>query len=161
MNKLKVNDTKNTNWFKFENNQLSIVKELVGEENWQLPILSTKGSFIVWASTTVHSAKLQTECVEPILNDRYLGWRGVVYVCYRPKEEFDITEIRTRAKAFNENRVTNHWSLKIFDKRPGFNRYHNVKKCQVIEEMLNDPIIVYNKIGKPLLSIEQKKLIGL
>ncbi len=160
MDKLKINDTKMTNWLKFDPEQLPIVKELVGGENWQKPIVSRKGSFIVWASTVIHSARLQNAYMEPIPTDKYLGWRGVVYVCYRPKEEFNKQEIATRLSAFNDNRVTNHWSLKIFDKKQG-QSYYTPKKCKAIEEMVNEPKKVYDKLGKPILSAEQNKLLGI
>lgn len=159
----KFNCTDTSNWLKFTDEQITTVKELIQKKGgqYQIPILSKKGSFIVWASTLVHSAKLQDKEEYPTNEDKYNGWRGVVYVCYRPKEEFTKAEISKRIKAFNENRVLNHWSTKMFGKKPGSRYLYLEKRHPVIETLINDPKATYIKMGTPILTDEQKKLIGL
>jgi len=161
LNKLNVNST--ANWLKFNDDQIKIVKELILAKGgqYQIPILSKKGSFIVWTSTTVHSAKLQSASESSTNEDKYKGWRGVIYVCYRPKSEFTKRELTKRQKVFDENRTTNHWSQTTFSKKPGsFHLYHD-KRHNEIESMIKDPKLVYTKLGKPVLSDKQKCLLGL
>ncbi len=163
MEKLECDDK--TNWLKFDNNQINTVKKLITDTDkggqYQIPILSKKGSFIVWASSVVHSAKLQNKCENPLPNDKYNGWRGVIYVCYRPKEEFTKAEIKKRIMVFEENRALNHWSTKMFGKKPGSRYLYDEKRHDQIELIIMNPKLVYSKIGKPVLTDRQKKLIGL
>lgn len=123
--------------------------------------MAPKGSVIVWTSATIHSAKLQNKIEKPLKQDKYHGWRGVIYVCYRPTTEFTDKQIAKRIIAYETNRTTNHWGTKIFAKRPGL-RYNYIKKRHPrIEKMLDDPVLVYKKIGLTELTDAQNKLIGL
>ena len=161
---LKIDKNCTSNWVKFKPNQIDLVKNIIIKSgaDWQIPILSKKGSFILWSSTLIHSARLQTIIELPSINDKYLGWRGVVYVCYRPKSEFSKKEIDKRISAYKNNRVTNHWGIKIFPKNTGgrFNSI-NTKYHSTIQSMIKNPLLVYNKIGMPQLNHKQQKLIGL
>jgi hypothetical protein len=151
-----------TNWLKFTPDQIDQVRPIVLKEGgqWQVPILAPAGSFIVWASTTIHSAKLQNKETRPNTKDKYYGWRGVIYVSYRPKSEFSQAQISKRIGAFELNRTTNHWSTHWFGKRPG-NRYlYLEKRHPEIESMLDNPLVVYEKVGIPNLTQEQNNLIG-
>lgn len=163
LDKLKIDENDKSNWLKFDKIQTKIanlmIKELKGQ--WQIPILSKKGSFIVWSSTLIHSAKLQDKIELPSLTDKYLGWRGVVYVCYRPTSEFTSKEIKKRIDVYENNRTTNHWGTKMFPKTPGGRYLYIDKRHSVIEEMIKDPLKVYQKIGKPILNNEEKKLLNL
>lgn len=161
MEKLECDDK--SNWLKFNDKQIEIVKKLITDKGgqYQIPILSKRGSFIVWASSVVHAAKLQNNCENPLPNDKYNGWRGVIYVCYRPKDEFTKAEIQKRIKVFEENRALNHWSTKMFSKKPGSRFLYSDKRHDLIELMIADPKLVYSKIGKPVLTDTQKQLIGL
>lgn len=159
LKELKISTTDKSNWIKFTEDQLKIVKNIIPNNNWQLPILAPKGSFIVWSSTTIHSARLQSAYTEPTINDKYYGWRGVVYVCYRPKSEMDDKHVKKRKEIYDNNRVMNHWSTKMFSKKPGMT--YNMKKNNDMEKLLNDPLLVYEKLNKPILDDKQKKLIGL
>jgi len=123
--------------------------------------LAPRGSVIVWTSTTVHSAKLQDQIEKPLETDRYYGWRGVVYVCYRPKEEFTKGQIKKRVMAYEQNRTTNHWGTHIFNKKPGNRFLYNRPRHPMIERMLDDPKYVYKKIKKPALDDDQNDLIGI
>lgn len=162
LNKLSIDENDKSNWIKFNNEQLNIVNKMINDKgyDYQIPILSKKGSFIVWSSTLIHSARIQTrvEKLDPL--DKYLGWRGVVYVCYRPKIEFSQKELNKRRKIFNENSTTNHWSTKVFPKKPGNRWQHIDKKHPNIETYIKEPKLVYNKIGKPVLNNQQLKLLG-
>jgi len=161
LKKLKI-DTK-TNWLKFTPEQIGLVKKLVLDigGQWQIPILAPAGSFVVWASTTIHSAKLQDQSIKPTSTDKYRGWRGVVYVSYRPKNEFTNAQLLKRINAFEQNRTTNHWSTHLFGKRPGGRYLYTEKRHPQIEAMLDDPLVVYEKIGTVNLTDEQNSLIGL
>jgi hypothetical protein len=160
LKKLKINDK--TNWLKFTPEQIAKIKPMVLEVGgqWQIPILAPAGSFIVWSSTTIHSARLQNEKIMPTPKDKYKGWRGVVYVSYRPKNEFSETQLKKRIMAFEFNRTTNHWSTHLFGKRPGGRYSYIEKRHPEIEAMLDDPLLVYEKIGTPILKRKQQKLIG-
>lgn len=158
----KLNCTSTDNWLKFSDAQVKIVKDMIIKNGqYQIPILAKKGSFIVWSSTTVHSARLQTGSELPTPEDKYRGWRGVVYVCYRPKEEFTQNELKKRVEAYEKNRTTNHWGVKIFSKKPGSHFLYQEKRHDEIEKMLKDPEVFYSKIGKTILDDKQKKLLGL
>lgn len=158
----KLNCNTNSNWLKFTDDQVKTIKQMIIDKGgqYQIPILAKKGSFIVWTSSTVHSAKLQDASELPTPEDKYKGWRGVVYVCYRPKEEFTKKEIDKRQKVFDENRTTNHWSQSVFGKKPGSHFAYNDKRHDIIESMIKDPTLVYAKLGKPVLTDEQKSLLG-
>lgn len=163
LNKLDISKDDTSNWLKFTSEQITLAKELLGtikDSQYQIPILSRKGSFIVWTSTLIHSARMQipSTIVDP--NDKYSGWRGIVYVCYRPKEEFTEKEIKTRISVFDDNRTTNHWGTKKFAKKPGGRFVYMIKRHSNIEKMLTNPQLVYDNIGKPKLTDTQKKLLG-
>jgi hypothetical protein len=158
----KIEHDPKSNWVKFADEDIEKVKKMVLDigGSWQIPIMAKRGSFIVWASSVIHSARLQCESIIPTAKDKYRGWRGVIYVCYRPKQEFSSAEIKRRKKVFDENRVTNHWGTKMFGKKPG-NRFGYVTpRHDEIEKMINNPKIVYDKLGTPDLNDEQLELLG-
>lgn len=152
----------NSNWHKFTPEQIIQAKRIVERDggSWQVPIMAPMGSFIIWASTTIHSARIQTESEVPTRKNPFNGWRGVVYVCYRPKEDFTSKQIIKRKKAFDDNRTTNHWGTNIFSKRPGSRFLYSEPRHRRIEKYLNDPIKVYEKIDKPELDDDQLALIS-
>ncbi len=150
-----------SNWLKFTPEQLVVAKEIIENNGgkWQIPILAPKGSMIVWASSLIHSAKLQDRIEKPLRTDKYNGWRAVVYVCYRPKSEFTPAQTKKRIMAFEANRHTNHWSIKLMSKKPGSHFIYRTDRHADIMAMIDNPVLVYDKIGKPVLSERQKKLI--
>ncbi len=147
----------NSNWHSIKN--VDQVKSLVekNQGKWQEPILAPAGSFIIWSSCLIHSARHATQIETISLDDKYLGWRAVVYVCYRPKEEMTFNEIKKRSSVIKSNGCTNHWSTKIFATRPGMTwklKYH-----PNIERLLQDPKLVYQ--FSPLeLNQEQRNLVS-
>ena len=158
----KHNKVSTTNWWKFNDKDIKDIKNTIIKNGgqWQIPILAKKGSFIIWSSTTAHSAKLQNKIEFGKPNDKYFGWRCIVYVSYRPKCEFSVKDLQKRILAYETNRVTNHWSTKIFPKIPNYFVNNMDKKNNVIKEMVQNPTLVYDKLGKPNLTEEELKLIG-
>jgi len=155
---LDIND--NGNWVKFSGQGLEDVRDMVEDYGgeWQTPILSQKGSLILWSSTTIHSAMLQAGPEHPT-TDPWNGWRGVVYVSYRPITDLSTRNISTRQTAYFQNRVTNHWSSRLFPKRPGGRWAQSIRYHPRIEELLNNPEKFYDEVcGRP--EIDQS-LIGM
>ncbi len=151
-------------WLKFTEQQVPIVKKIVTESGgtWQIPIIAPKGSVILWSSSCIHSAKLADTNEHPTPTDKYLGWRSVVYVCYRPRQDLSQYEIDTRIRAYNDNLVTNHWGTKIFQKRVGGRMCRPEQHHPTIISMLKNPLQVYQIPNlKPQLTLEQQQLLGL
>lgn len=91
-----------------------------------------------------------------------MGWRAVIYVSYRPKEEFTEKEIVNRSETVKQNRVTNHWSTHVFDKKPGGKYLYQNKRHPIIENMLINPTKVYEITGiSPDLNDDQKNIAGI
>jgi hypothetical protein len=149
--------TEVSNWHKIV--KCGEVRNLVEdvEGKWQIPILSPKGSFIIWSSKTIHSARLAQRTEIQTIEDPWLGWRGVVYVCYRPRNEFTHEELKRRASVVADNRTTNHWSLKIFPKNPRSS--YREKYHPKIEELIQNPKLVY-RFSPLKLNPIQKRLAG-
>ena len=147
-----------SNWHKIQN--CSEARKLIEaiDGKWQIPILAPSGSFIIWSSKTIHSARLAIREENPTLDDKWLGWRAIVYVCYRPREEFTAEELKKRASVIADNRVTNHWSTKIFPKNPRSS--YRPKYHENIEKLVKDPRLVY-RFSPLTLNEIQKRLAGL
>ena len=138
-----------SDWCKFSDSQARRVRALVMKAraegsphiDWQVPVIAPRGSFIVWASATVHSSRLSPVFEPATTDDPYRGWRAVVYVCYLPRTEFSEEELATRRAVVVRNQTTNHWATKVFPKRPGGRG--GVQRHPRIEAMLEDPMLVY------------------
>jgi hypothetical protein len=151
------------NFLKFNPEQYLLMRKKL--ENiggaWQIKIPATKGDFIIWTSATVHSATLQDGPEYPLDTDKWNGWRHVVFICYRPRDEYTHKELKAKYEGFLTNRVTNHWGTMIFPK--GFamrNKKNNFteKICGFSE----NPETVYDIQGfAPNLTIDQSKMMGL
>jgi hypothetical protein len=148
---------------KFDPKNVEKLKLFFKDKNipYQIPILSKKGSFIVWSSTLIHSARLQTKLEYPTQEDPFHGWRGVIYICYRPKREFTKKEITLRKKRVETNRVTPHSSTGMFNKRPG-GRWSDTMKPydDQIEKYIADPELVYKKVKPLTMTQRQLQLCG-
>lgn len=168
MNKYHVPYDYDTNWWKISNTAdatITEIKEMVENVGgkWQIPILSEAGGFIVWASTLIHSARLQTKKEKKSNTDEWLGWRCVVYVSYRPREEYSEHDIMVRQEAYEDNLTTNHWGNKTFKKNPKISRFKKPGEVMdpKITEMINNPKILYTKnIVKPNIDNNAKILLG-
>lgn len=147
----KVSKFDKSNWIKFNDKVLPKVKNYLERRGcqWQIPIKAKKGSFIVWLSSTIHSASSVSQVMKPTKLDPYKGWRGVVYVCYRPKEEFTLAQIKKIEAMIKNNRLTNHWATKMFPKVPGGMYASKENYCKQIQKYLDDPAKVYDKVGEP------------
>eukprot|EP00049_Salpingoeca_infusionum_P000565 m.40874 g.40874 ORF g.40874 m.40874 type:complete len:373 (+) comp10479_c1_seq1:307-1425(+) len=125
-----------------------------GSDDFQVPIHTPKGSVILWTSATVHSAKLQArlpkERQEVPADGPWTDWRCVVYVCMRPRADVENPHEHSRQlhTCFHQNRVTNHWGSKVFQKKRG--RSARVQ-CPTIRRVQENPELVYQIVGKPPL----------
>lgn len=158
----KVSATDLTNWCKFDVkspadiDKIKQVESLVNKSGgvYQIPIYANAGSMIVWLSSVIHSAKffskdsqkrIQPELLKATFgkplkptkkDDPFLGWRCVVYVCYRPYDETAHEEF-ARKQIIRNNQSTNHYGLLVSDKGD-MDRYH-----PAIQVILKDPTKVY------------------
>lgn len=148
--------TSKDDWRKFSDEEVATVRPLVEAAGgrWQVPILAPRGSFVVWASSVVHSARYQEgpEPADP--RDPRRGWRGAVYICMRPRGEFTEAALQKRRKAFEDNRVTNHWGTKVFPANPNA-RYGPAPAALTAPDGRNyvtQPAAVYDTLGRPELA---------
>lgn len=145
-------------WWKFSKKEITEIKELLSsiDGEYQVPIIAPKGSLILWFSNTIHAARLQTEIPKTIpLDNPYFGWRVVVYVCYRPKHEWNPTDLKIRQQAFENNLTTTHWGYSHYMQEK--QKYH---KNGHIRLLIQDPKKVYDIIGKPVLTDIGRSLLG-
>lgn len=148
-----------TNFLKFSHRQYPEMKKKIEEigGQWQIKIPANKGDFIIWTSSTIHSATLQDRPERPIASDPWNGWRHVVYICYRPRDEFSEKELRAKYQGFLDNKVSNHWSTLVFPK-VSVNGKDYVDKVKILCE---NPELVYKIQGlEPVLSEEQSLMMG-
>lgn len=154
------------NFLKFKHDYYDTLKKQINDlgGEWQRTFRTRRGSMILWLSTTIHSAQTQEEHYSydkyENTNQKWLGWRGVFYVCYRNKDEVDKKHIDRLQDSFENNRTTNHWGSKIFPKFPNFGT--NQTFTDKITEYLNNPESVYTEIKdwKPTLSPRMSQLLG-
>lgn len=152
-------------WRKFTPEEAETARALIEAAGgqWQVPVAAPRGSFIVWASSVVHSARLQLapEPADPA--DAWRGWRGVVYVCYRPRREFTEAQLRRRRAAYEANRTTNHWATKTFPKNP-MGRYGPAPSGLAAPDgrsYVEHPELVYEALGRPVLAAgRERRLAG-
>ena len=107
--------------------------------SFQVPIQAEKGSVILWFSTTIHSAKSICNKEVPTLDDPFKGWRGVVYVCYRPRSEFNEQQLFALQNCIEENIGTSHWAKPIMP--CGSNKVHPLPE---MEKVIRNPKLVYD-----------------
>jgi len=135
-----------SNRARFDDEQVEIIKRRVTLPNnlhWQEPIRTNKGSVILWFSTTVHSG-MQSKVKEiPTKDDPFKGWRGIVYVCYRPKSEFTMDQLKVLEDCLESNRGTNHWATKVFP-LPFAKGTQNLSPA--LGKLVSNPQLVYEVI---------------
>jgi len=163
MNLHKIKHGNVKNWCLIQNQNIDDIKATLKKREdsdaYQIPILAPAGSFIVWSSTTIHSARLPLGYQEPTSEDAWRGWRGVVYICYRPKADFSKEEQKNHVKWLEENRMTNHWGTKAFDLEAGLKKNQMKVLHTTIKSCIADPTVVYDILGKPSLTKDQAKLV--
>ena len=133
----------NINFAPLYGDRLEYIKQNVTTEKeipYQVPIRAKRGSVILWFSTTIHSAMSAISKEEPTPDDPLKGWRGIVYVCYRPKSEFSIQQLKALEDCIKLNLGTSHWAKPIMpsDVKPG----HSAN----IEKLVEKPKLVYEII---------------
>ena len=138
------NELKPGDWNLLKPTQYETVKKLVEEVGgaWQIPICEPRGSMIFWMSSTVHSARIQAErpVPAPVPLNPWHGWRGVVYVCYRPQQEVGPQHFERLQWCVPNNRCTNHWGKKMFG-----TSYFRKKFNPNVTALLKRPLTVYKK----------------
>lgn len=107
------------NWFKIPEPTYRTAREMLDKVDgeWQKVIQVPRGSVILWLSSVIHSAVMASkESKRTQINPQepWDQWRGVFYVCHRPKSEVSEEHIRQLQTAFKDNRTTNHWGNKLF-----------------------------------------------
>lgn len=104
-------------------------------------ITCPKGSLVMWDSRTIHYGNLGTNKN----SERY-----VVYLSYQPRKLATESNIKKRIKAFEEKRMTTHWSAapKLFPLKPRM--YPGV----VLPKVLPVPSPELNEIGKRLVGYQ-------
>ena len=150
-----------SNWCKFQPEHYDELKEKIEELGgaWQIPILppgketTAPGSFIIWSSTLIHSARNSIRVEKPTLADPFAGWRMVLYITYRPAEEFTAAELKKIAGYIASNRVMNHWNKRVFQKAPG-GRFQP-KRSDEVNALIKNPEKVFE-----LLEIDEEILVG-
>lgn len=140
------------NWFKFNLTQKHEIKEFLENKGcvWQPAIYAPKGSFIVWNSACIHSAKFADSPVKATKEDPFLGWRGVLYISFRPREDMENEKPNMLSKKYGcikDNRVMNHWGLKIFALYPGGPHNKKMKRHPRITQLTEHPEKVYDVLG--------------
>ncbi|MGK7904296.1 MAG: phytanoyl-CoA dioxygenase family protein [Hormoscilla sp.] len=72
------------------------------------------GSMVLWDSRLVHAG------MEPVKGRKHPKIRHVVYICQMPKKLCSEAMLRTRIRAFEELRTTNHYphKVRLFPKQP-------------------------------------------
>jgi hypothetical protein len=137
------------NWFKFNDTEKSEIKEFLEKKGceWQIPIYCSQGSFIVWNSALIHSAKFADKPETSTKEDPWKGWRGVLYISYRPRSDMRKSDIAKKIKNIKENRVMNHWSTKTFPHMPGGGYQRHVERHEIIDELTKEPTKVYDILG--------------
>eukprot|EP00056_Hartaetosiga_gracilis_P020916 m.21913 g.21913 ORF g.21913 m.21913 type:complete len:443 (-) comp8774_c0_seq1:87-1415(-) len=132
------------NWHKFPHKSYSYLRKKVEEIGgaFQIPIHAPAGSMILWLSSVVHSAKIQSEEAPIDTSDPYSGWRCVVYDCLRPKAEALKGHSDRLQRCLRENRMTNHWGRRMFSVKM-FRR----KDPANILELYESPLKAYSLPG--------------
>lgn len=134
----------NSNWHKFNDDQISILKKRFGEL-YQIPIYAPKGSIIFWDSRTIHAAKYP--------DNKENRWRAVFYISMRPKKSFNKKNKDIIKYAAINGKTTNHWGNKIFKPMDRFKIKNN--KVVLLEQNSKDLSLVESFTKK------QKKMVGL
>jgi hypothetical protein len=136
-----------TNWGIIPRDKYSKCKELVESVGgkWQIPVIVPAGSFIIWLSSTIHSAVHSDKKENPRQDQPWFGWRAVYYITYRPKNEFTAKQLDRIEINKANNRVMNHWTTKLFPKGSRFTPtkdYH-----ENIQKYIIEPKLVYDVLA--------------
>ena len=135
---------------RFTDDQAEKIKESIMKQNnapFQLPIRAEKGSIILWFSTTIHSAMSATCKETSTRDDPFKGWRGVVYVCYRPKPEFSFHQLEVLKDCLENNLGTNHWATKVYSLTYKGKHARKQMVSPNIKRLVDEPRLVYEIVN--------------
>lgn len=114
---------------------------------WQKVFRTRKGSMILWFSSTIHSATLPDPKFSYAdydnINPKWLGWRGVFYVCYRPSDDVDAKHKLNLRYNFYQNLTSNHRGDAAFTSRPLYIKKNTMTKK--LYSYLGDPKSVFKE----------------
>jgi hypothetical protein len=132
---MNISETDKSNWCvisgKASEEQEKKIKEKL--ENiggvWQAFIPAQAGSLILWSGTVIHSAKIvdkpvfkiprsnekEKEKIENNLLSKLEGWRGIIYLCYKPSSKFRFDQKEKRWRAMRNNKTMNHLCTSIWN----------------------------------------------
>lgn len=127
---LQFNIKNKNDWYKLSNEEEQFYLE---KECTYKKIKCPKGSLVLWDSRTIHCA------VDAIKGRPLQNFRGIIYLCYQPRNLCDKKNLEKKKKAFLEMRTTSHYpcKIKLFS-----------KKTNTYGKELNDITI----INKPILT---------
>lgn len=103
--------TDKTNWYKLKTEE---VDYYLNKKCAKTYIKCPAGSMVLWDSRTIHCGRESRK-----ERDRP-NFRGVSYVCMKPRSLSTQKDLEKKRKAFNEMRTTSHWpnKVKLFGKTP-------------------------------------------
>lgn len=105
-------------WCKLESDEQREFLEALdedGDSNELVRVYGGRGSMVLWDSRSVH------QNIPPACGADEARQRCVVYTCYQPRAWCTEKNLAKKAKAFDEYRLTSHWSsskIKLFPKQP-------------------------------------------
>jgi hypothetical protein len=108
--KFQINDKKD--WFKLNEEQLDFY---INEKKcFHRRIKCPKGSLVLWDSRTIHCGS------EAMKTREKQNFRNIIYLSYEPRKNITTKNLLKKQKAFNDLRMTSHWSckVKLFPKYP-------------------------------------------
>ena len=98
---------------------------------------------ILWLGSTIHSALSVSQPMQPTTENPWAGWRGVVYVCMRPRKEFTNEQIAELDRCLEQNLGTNHWATRVVQPNQRFDRELD-KYSTIIQRYIQDPRLMYD-----------------
>lgn len=148
----------NWNMFSTEPEAVRIMATALGGIGglYQVPIFARKGTVILWLSSTVHSAQVQAPPVKDIaLRPAWLtegpcpNYRGVVYVCLRPRADVDQDHIDRLQMCEALNRQTNHWGERVFPLIPQSRVGKRTVYTEKILKLARNPLLAFEMAKVP------------
>tara|TARA_B100001248_G_C27322876_1_gene427605 strand:+ start:106 stop:1077 length:972 start_codon:yes stop_codon:yes gene_type:complete len=106
-----LNITEKADWYKLKTEEIDYYLNKKCNKTF---IKCPAGSMVLWDSRTIHCGReCKKERVKP-------NFRGVSYVCMKPRNLSTEKDLEKKRKAFEELRTTSHWpnKVKLFSKTP-------------------------------------------
>jgi len=150
-----------SNWNFFKPHQIDQIKEMVEAVggSWQVPVQAERGAVILWLSTLIHSARMQLPGPIPTSwPGKWAGWRGVAYVCWRPRTEVDQEHLDRLKTSMQRNLCTNHGGEKLFEPQPRRVPGSKVQTPSKLLELIKDPTLVYTRFPELCADMSDPKI---